>query len=404
MSILDYLLNYKQNSILIKNALTYKDMWESGDIPTKNGYSGGVTQAMRVSAVMACVRILSESIASLPLILYRRTDQGKERATDMPLYYLLHDKPNNIQTSFTWREMSEGHLTLNGNALSKVIRAGDQIREIIPLKPEFTVRMVNDILLYDVSHQDGTTETLTQREVLHIAGLTLDGVLGISPIEYARKTIGLSENAENYGADQFKSGGTQRIALELPPNERPDQAGRDLLRKSWEDKYAGNAKVAILTGGMQAKVIGMNAKDAQYLETRKFQIEEIARIYRVPPHMIGELSRSTNNNIEQQTRSFVDYTLRPWLTRWEQAMNRDLLRNSRKYFIEFNVEGMLRGDTQARTDHYRKALGNTNNGEPGWMSVEEVRIKENMNPTPEIGTLVSGTENNDANTDEQQEA
>ena len=387
----------------ISNSLSYKDIWETGGTPPGSTAHISDEQALRVSAVMACVRILSEAIASLPLILYRRTgNAGKERATDLPLYHLMHDKPNSIQTSFQWREMSEAHLTLRGNALSEVVRVGNQIRQIIPLNPNFTTETKNGVLLYRATTQMGQTSKprlLTQREVLHIAGLTLKGVKGLSPIDFARKTIGLASDAETYGAGQFKSGATQRLALKLPPGEKFDKEKRDELRDSFDKLYSGNSKTAVLLGGMDATVIGLSAKDSQYLETREFQVQDIARIYRVPPHMIGELGKATFRNVEHLAQQFIDYSLRPWLTRWEQAMNRDLLRNDPELFFEFFVEGLLRGDTKARSDNYRKALGNTNNGEPAWLTVEEVRVAENMDPIPKLGTLVSGTENNDEETE-----
>jgi len=190
--------------------------------------------------------------------------------------------------------------------------------------------------------------------------------------------------------------------LTTPPGVEFKQEEIERLRNSFDAMYSGNANTAVLTNGMEAKVIGMSAADAQYLETRRFQVEEIARIYRIPPHMIGDLERATFSNIEQQAQSFIDYTLRPWLTRWEQAMNRDLLKGHKDLYFEFLVDGLLRGDTAARSENYRRALGNTNNGEPAWMTVEEVREKENLPIEPTHGELVRGNENqNSENQNEQ---
>ena len=323
--------------------------------------------AMQMTAVYACVRVLSEAVAGLPLHLYRYTDKGsKEKAIDQPLYFVLHDEPNPEMTSFAFRETLMTHLLLWGNAYAQIIRNGKG--EVVALYPLMPNRMTVDRdekgqLYYE--YQTSTDEARTTKggtvrlkpsDVLHVPGLGFDGLVGYSPIAMAKNAIGLAIAAEEYGSKFYANGAAPSGVLEHPGTLKDPSKVRDM-------KYTP---------------ISINPSEAQFLETRKFQIDEIARIFRVPPHMIGDLERSTFSNIEQQSLEFVKYTLEPWLVRWEQSMTRALISSSdkSKYFIKFNVDGLLRGDYQSRMNGYATARQN------GWMSANDIRELENLNRIP----------------------
>ena len=345
---------------------------------------------MQMTAVYSCVRILSEAIASLPLNLYKYTDTGgKERAADHPLYFLLHDEPNSEMTSFVFRETLMTHLLLWGNAYAQIIRNGKG--EIIGLYPLMPDRMNVDRddkgrLYYEYTRSTDDARTpnykdmmvrLSPSEVMHIPGLGFDGLVGYSPIAMAKNAIGLAIATEEYGSKFFANGAAPSGVLEHPGTLKDPAKVRD----SWTQTFGGshNAnKVAVLEEGMKYTPISISPNEAQFLETRKFQIDEIARIFRVPPHMIGDLEKSSFNNIEQQSLEFVKYTLDPWVSRWEQAMVRSLLTKDEKkdYFIKFNVDGLLRGDYKSRMDGY--AIGRQN----GWMSANDIRELENLDRIP----------------------
>lgn len=336
--------------------------------------------AMTYTAVFACVRILAESVASLPLIVYRRlANGGKERAVDHPLYGLLHDLPNNENTSMELREMLQGHLALWGNAFcEKEFNNAGQVIGLWPLRPDITrVRRVNRRLIYEVAMDNGQIRTLSAEQVVHIRALSHDGVVGYSPIAQAREAIGLGLATEKFGAAFFGNGARPGGVLEYP-GVLKDTARKNLI-DSWEQMHRGsdNAhRIAILEEGMKYSAIGVPPEDAQFLESRKFQVTEIARIFRIPPHMLADLDRATFSNIEHLSLDFVIHTLRPWLVRWEQAINRDLFTPAERqqYFVEHLVEGLLRGDIQSRYQAY--ATGRQN----GWLSANDIRTLENMNP------------------------
>ena len=344
--------------------------------------------AMQISAVYACVRVLAESIAGLPLHVYQCGKNGsREKAVDHPLYFLLHDEPNPEMTSFVFRETLMTHLLLWGNAYAQIIRDGRGV--VIALYPLMPDRMrvdrdENGQLYYryqlgtDESHLDkaGTVD-LSPKDVLHIPALGFDGLVGYSPIAMARNSIGMAIACEDFGASFFKNGAAPSGVLEHPGVlKNPEK-----LRAAWETQYGGSknaGKVAILEEGMHYSPIFISPNEAQFLETRKFQVDEIARIFHVPPHMIGDLERSTFSNIEQQSLEFVKYTLNPWVCRWEQALTKSLLspKEKREYCIKFNVDGLLRGDYQSRMNGY--AVGRQN----GWMSANDIRELENLDRIP----------------------
>ncbi|MDD2497762.1 MAG: phage portal protein [Desulfitobacteriaceae bacterium] len=348
--------------------------------------------AMQMTAVYSCVRILAEAVAGLPLHLYKYTDnEGKEKALSHPLYFLLHDEPNPEMSSFVFRETLMSHLLLWGNAYAQIIRNGKgEVLALYPLMPN-RMRVDRDSkgnLYYSYTrYQDeaptmsGMTVTLRPSDVLHIPGLGFDGLVGYSPIAMAKNAIGLAMATEEYGAKFFANGAAPGGVLEHPGTIKDPQKVKD----SWNMAYQGSSnahRVAVLEEGMKYQPIGISPEQAQFLETRKFQINEIARIFRVPPHMVGDLEKSSFSNIEQQSLEFVKYTLDPWVIRWEQAISRSLLRMDEKkqLFAKFNVDGLLRGDYVSRMNGYATARQN------GWMSANDIRELENLDRIPtELG-------------------
>ena len=355
---------------------------------TTSGKAVTERSAMQMTAVYSCVRILSEAIAGLPIHLYRSDDDGsKEKATDHPLYFILHDEPNPEMTSFVFRETLMTHLLLWGNAYAQIIRNGKgEVVALYPLMPNrMTVDRDEDGHLYyeyqtsqeEAHTMNGSRVRLSPYDVLHIPGLGFDGLVGYSPIAMAKNSIGMAIACEEYGAKFFANGATPGGILEHPGVVKDP----DRVRDSWNAAFGGSSnsnKVAVLEEGMKYTPISISPEQAQFLETRKFQIDEIARIFRIPPHMIGDLEKSSFSNIEQQSLEFVKYTLDPWVCRWEQSMQRVLLTQDEKkeYFFKFNVDGLLRGDYQSRMNGY--ATGRQN----GWMSANDIRELENLDRIP----------------------
>ena len=322
--------------------------------------------AMQMTAVYSCVRVLSEAVAGLPLHVYKyRPDGCKEKAINHSLYRLL----------------------LWGNAYAQVIRNGKgEVIALYPLMPNrMTVDRDSNGMLY-YKYYCGSDEAIRSKEyevilspgdVLHIPGLGFDRLVGYSPIAMAKNAIGLAIATEEYGAKFFANGAAPSGVLEHPGTIKDPTK----VREAWQLQFGGSSnsgKVAVLEEGMKYTPISISPEQAQFLETRKFQINEIARIFRVPPHMVGDLEKSSFSNIEQQSLEFVKYTLEPWLVRWEQSMMRSLLIPSEKqdYFIKFNVDGLLRGDYASRMSGYATARQN------GWMSANDIRELENLDRIP----------------------
>ncbi|MBR3891442.1 MAG: phage portal protein [Bacilli bacterium] len=354
---------------------------------SSSGKSVTERSAMQMTAVYSCVRILAEAVAGLPLHFYKQTEEGKTKATDHNLYRLLHDEPNPEMSSFVFRETLMTHLLLWGNAYAQIIRNGKgEIVALYPLMPNkmkvdrdsegqiyYTYTRSND----EAPTMEGTTVYLQKENVLHIPGLGFDGLVGYSPIAMAKNAIGLAIATEEYGAKFFANGAAPSGVLEHPGTIK-DPAR---VREAWQSQFGGSGnsgKVAVLEEGMKYTPISISPDQAQFLETRKFQINEIARIFRVPPHMVGDLEKSSFSNIEQQSLEFVKYTLDPWIVRWEQSLARSLLSDDEKksYYFKFNLEGLLRGDYVSRTSGYATARQN------GWMSANDIRELENMDRIP----------------------
>ena len=357
---------------------------------TTSGKPVNEITAMQTTAVYACVRILAEAVASLPLHVYEyQDDGGKKLVHDHPLYYLLHDEPNPEMTSFVFRETLMSHLLIWGNAYAQIIRDGaGRVLGLYPLLPDKMEVQRDDKgnIYYVYSRNSDENPTfkeygnikLKAEDVLHIPGLGFDGLIGYSPIAMAKNAVGMTLACEEYGASFFANGANPGGVLEHPGVLKDPSK----VRESWNSVYRGvsNAhKIAVLEEGMKYQQIGIPPEEAQFLETRKFQINEIARLYRIPPHMVGDLDKSSFSNIEQQSLEFVKYTLDPWVIRWEQSLQRSLLLPGEKgkYFIKLNVDGLLRGDYQSRMNGY--AVGRQN----GWFSANDIREMENMNPIPD---------------------
>lgn len=336
------------------------------------------TSAIQVSAVYACVRVIAETIASLPFHVYEATENGSRKATEHPLYHILHDEPNKEMTSFIMRETMLSHLLLYGNSYSQIIRNGrGNVVGLYPLLPDHmdVDRDGDGHLTYTYTTSYGRICRLDPRDVLHIPGLGFDGIMGYSPIALEKSSIGLGIAAEEYGS-KFFSNGARPSGILTHPNTVKDPAA---LRASWNAAYGSSSnasRVAILEEGMTFTPMSLPNNEAQFLETRKFQVTEICRIFRVPPHMIGDLERATFSNIESQNISFAVHTIRPWLVRIEQAIDRALLPENEKgkFYVQFNLDGLMRGDYKSRMEGYAIARQN------GWMSANDIRELENLNP------------------------
>lgn len=346
--------------------------------------------AMQISTVYACVRLLSESVAGLPLHLYKYTGKNgeKEMATDHPLYKILYRQPNPEMTSFTFREVLMTSLLLWGNAYAQIIRDGKNgILALYPLSPEnVEVDRDNGGNIYYIYHAytdeipgENNKDIILQREdMFHIPGLGFNGLVGFSPIAMMKNALGSTMAVEKFGSAFFRNGAQPSGVLEHPGTLK-DPAK---IRENWSAVYGGanNAhKVAVLEEGMQYKPISLNPQDSQFLETKKFSVDEICRIFRVPPHMVQDLEHATFSNIEHQSLDFVVHSLMPWLIRFEQGIVKDLLLEDEQddYFPKFNVDGLLRGDYQSRMNGYATGFAN------GFLSPNDIRRLENLDPIPD---------------------
>lgn len=357
------------------------DFWYS-DPGTYSATGQRVTadSSLRVATVMACVRIIAEAEACLPMFVFRQlANGGKKKAADHPLFLKFHTRrgmPNRWQTAQEYREMKTAHMVLRGNAYSEIRNFGSEIDELIPFHPDIVTveQLENRRLRYQV-HDGYDKRTISQDQMFHLRGLSLDGVMGINPIAYARNAIGLAVAAETHGANLFNNGAKPGGVLEHPG--KLDEPAARRLRADWESMHAGAAnagRTAVLEGGMKYHEVGMTSEDAQFLESRQFQVIEICRIFRVPPHMVYDLMRATFSNIEHQGLEFVQYSLMPWLVRWEAGITKSLIADDDTYFAEHVVDGLQRGDTQSRYGSYATAR------QWGWLSINEIRSLENMNP------------------------
>lgn len=347
---------------------------------TTAGVSVSPESALKQSAVWACVRVKQEDIGKLPCPLYRRTENGKVRATDHPAYDLIASRPNRRDTAFDFKAFMQGQLDTRGNALA--IKEFDARGRIVGLWPQpwanvdLLASSDGKDLFYRVRMRDNTQITIPSEGVLHLKGMSLDGLIGISPIAYHRETIGLALAAEKYGASFF--GNSARPSGILKVKQVLGKEATEALRKSWEEKFKGPERsnsMAVLDGEMDWTKVGMDNSDAQYIETRGLSNQDIYRIYRMPPHKVGDLDKATFSNIEQQSIEYVTDCLMAEMVRWQQTLNRDLLTEDerKEYFFEFLPDALLKGDTLSRYQAYAQARN------WGFLSANEIRDRENLN-------------------------
>lgn len=355
-------------------------MFGSGNMSSA-GVSVNVANAMQASAVYACVRVLAETVAHVPLVMYRRTDKGRVRAVEHPWYQPLHRQPNGWQTSFAWREQQTGNIALRGAGYSRISLSKGR-RTLTPMHPDRTITHLHDdgSLSYDYTDTKGRQITLLQEEVLRIPFMVLDGVKPITPIEAQRETIGTALATMDYAGRFFRNDTRAAQWLEVP-NGFKDKNAKDNFRKDWHEAQAGEnrRKTPVLENGMKLHALGMTGSDAELLASRNASVTDIARIYRMPPHMIADLARSTNNNVEQQAIDFVVHTMMPWFVRIESAMSMDLLTPAEQdeYYFRFMVDGLLRGDAKTRAEMYTKLFN------IGALSQDEIREMEDRDPLPD---------------------
>lgn len=333
--------------------------------------------ALRFSAVWACVRILSEGIASLPFEIFEDTGNGVQKATSHPLWRLVNQEPSGLHGAFTFHEAMQTAVTLYGNAYA-LIRRNNMFRPtsfkiLFPWEVEPIWDEPREQIMYRVRKMDAT---FSQRDIIHIPGLNFDGVIGQSPIQAARVNIGLGLATQQFGADFYNNGAWPGTVLQYPGN-LSEQAKNNIKNSFNQHRGPGKTQgVDVLEEGMTVEKMSIPQNDAQFIETRKFQINEIARLYRVPPHLLQDLERATFSNIEQQDLDYVRHTLRPWIKKWESEYNRKIFREDEKgrFYVKVNLEALLRGDTQARSKFYREMFN------IGVYSPNEIREKENDNP------------------------
>jgi len=356
--------------------------YESGGWAGGNRNPSGVKvdaeTALRSTVVLACIRVLSTSVAGLPLHLYRRlSGGGKEIAREHPLYRLLHSQPNSWQTSFEWREQMMLHLLSHGFALDEKVYSGGAISEIVPLHPSRvkTEQLENNRLRYTYREASGSSTVYTQDAVMSVRGMSDDGVNGMSTIELARDAIGLARACEIHGATFFGNGARPGVILSTDQMLSPEAA--ENTRNQWERAHRGadrSNRTAVLQGGLKVNELGGNNQESQFLEARRFQVEEVCRLFGVPPHLVGDLTRSSFSNIEQQSLDFLTNGLMPYLRRIESSIARDLLDGDEEHFAEFDTRGVLRADAAGRSSYYN-TMWNL-----GVLSVNEIRSLENLNP------------------------
>ncbi|MDN6072251.1 MAG: phage portal protein [Enterobacterales bacterium] len=337
--------------------------------------------AMQLTAVFGCVRVLAESVGMLPCSLYEQLDRGSKKAIKERLYKLLSVKPNGYMTPQEFWELLIACLCLRGNFFAYKVMALGEVVELLPLDPGSVVAKLNSQWepVYQVTFPDGSSDTLSQKEIWHVRIFTLDGLNGLSPIAYARQAIGLGMATEEHGSRLFSNGAVTSGVLETDQTLSDEAFNR--LKTDFEDRHQGLAnahKPMILEMGLKWNQISLSAEDAQFLETRKFQLEEICRIFRVPMHLVQNTDRATLNNIENLGIGFINYSLVPYLTRIEQRINLGLVKASKQgqLYAKFNVGALLRGDMKSRFEAYATAIN------WGMYSPNDCLELEDRNPRP----------------------
>jgi HK97 family phage portal protein len=359
--------------------------------------------AMQVSAVYGCVSLIGGAIATIPLPVYQRNADGREKA-DHDVWWLLNEQPNPMYSAATFWEAMLGSLLLHGDAFARIVRpnpASVNIKafEWIHANRVTVIRSKTGSLIYKVmpDYAQGQSEQviIEAPDMIHIAGPGFNGLRGMSQIRYVlRHAAGIAIAADQYSAAFFENGARPDFAIELAGKPTPEQ--QEMMRKSWTDRYQGSGRAhlpALLTDGAKVHELTMNAEDSQLLTTRQFQVEDICRIFGTPPHMVGHTQNTSSwgTGVEQMSIGFVKYTLMRHLKKIEQEFNRKIWPSRQKYFVEFNTAGLERGDYKTRNEGYRVGLGRA--GEPGWMTVNEIRKYENLPPVADGDQLNTGLTN-----------
>jgi len=371
-----------------------------GEATTSSGAVVTADAAMRVATVYRCVAIVAGAIATLPCHVMRDVDGVKRKEKTHALYRLMKKRPNRWQTSSEWRKMMQAHALLRGNAYSVKVRSGSRVVALLPLHPDrVTVHQGPDLsLLYEYQRKNGTKVVYTADEIFHLRDLTTDGVVGMSRIALAREALGLALTTEKFGAAVFKNGAYPGAVIKMPNQLSPEAFAR--LKAQVEEHRAGphNAgKTMIFEDGAEWSALEFSAEDAQFLETRKFQRGEIATFFGVPPHLIGDTEKSTSwgSGIAEQNFGFLTFTLLEWIRAWEDAFDRDLLTEAEsvadELYLHLNAKGWLRATPEKQAQYYQAALGN--GGTPAWMTVDEVRGFEDLNPMGGAAALLQPTAN-----------
>ncbi|NLU06961.1 MAG: phage portal protein [Clostridiales bacterium] len=377
-----------------------QDFLAGEDVPTADNTTIDANTAMSFTAVFACNRVLSETLASCPIFLYEKDSKGNRvQVTDAPEYQLMHYTPNPEMTPGQFKETGMSNMNLGGNFIAqKVFNLHGDLLELIPIlwnRVRIDIDKDTGKLLYFI---DGKTEPKTRDEILHIPGLTLDGYIGVTPLTYAALTIDIGLSQDKFERNFYHNRASTSGIFQYP-NELGDEAFKR-LKKDIKKNYTGlsNAGVPmILEGGGQFKEVTMKLTDAQFLESKRFRIEDVCRIFRIPLHLVQDLTRSTNNNIEHQSLEFIVYTMLPWFKRWEENLNLQLLSTESKRknrYFEFKVDALLRGDAETRASAYAQGR------QWGWLSVNDIRRLENMDPIPNGDIYLQPLNMSEAGTDD----
>jgi HK97 family phage portal protein len=366
----------------------FDDFWFTRiGVPSAAGVLVSPQTALSLSTFYSCCLVLGQTLATVPVHLYRRrAPRGKERATEHPLYRLIHRKPNRWQTSFQWRQMMQWHVALRYNAYSRIIYDKRAMpMELVPLHPDrVTVERIPGLdgvesFRYLFKPRQGDPVPLSRFEVFHVRGLTSDGIEGLSQIELQKDSIGEAIAAQKFSGRRMQNDARPGGVLEWE-GHFPDDIERGKFRRSWQEAQAGEnqGKTAVLEKGMTWKEIGVKNTDLQFIELRKLKAQDIAAIFRMPPHKVGLLENATFSNIEHQGIEFVTDTMLPWFVNWEQELSVQLLTDEEQeeYFFEFLADGLLRGDSKARGEFYGKRFST------GSLSPNDIRELESENPVP----------------------
>jgi len=354
------------------------DTFWSDFVQMRAGVAVTPESAQSVAACYAAIGAIAEAIGSLPLHLYRRSEEGRVRAAEHPLYGVLHHAPNDQQSAVEWREWMTASMLATGNAYSRIVRGSDgQVRQLQPLPAERVVimRKGDTIGGYEYTDRDGKKERLLPAEVFHLrhrAGA--DPLVGVSPIQAARAVIELAMAEANHGLDTFEHGAKLSGILQAPGRLNTTQ--RQAIASAWGAFKSG--KTPVIDDGLTYQPISMSLEDSEWVAARRFSVEEVARIFKIPPVLIGDLSHANYSNSTEMYRWFITHTLKRHMSAWEGAISRQLLTPAaaRTLYPEFNAEGMLRGDSKTRAEFYKLGI------ESGWMTVEEVRQLESMPKLP----------------------